>query len=465
VRLASNAFANVTNGAATAAFQLGMTAVMARAGSARELAVWSLAASLGGLAPLLGCNLGMGVARRRAAASHASAGVSSPAAVAAVMAAARGLARRMTLLGCGAALLLGAAVPLLFPKIAADQPWASAAMVATYFAGACWLVAAQPVVGWLLDAHRNWSVAGASALARAAALTGAVALLLAGAPAWLVAAGAGGLMWMALPLMARHVQVTASTAAVDAAAQRTEHQLLLRVSLGFAAWAASSALIQGATVPLVAWLAPAVVTPFFLAFTLVTVVIGAVIAASNALVAPVARLLAAGDQTAADRLARRASGAAWLMANLTLLAVFLALPQVLALWTGTRGAAAGADAAAVRPYFALLALQHGMRSAGIVPSIVLAAGATPLTLLKAVLPESLTALLLALPLGYAFGPTGLLAGLAAAAAAGTLAACVFTESGPLKNAGGRRHALSASVAALALGAALLWLTAAGWARA
>jgi hypothetical protein len=82
-----------------------------------------------------------------------------------------------------------------------------------------------------------------------------------------------------------------------------------------------------------------------------------------------------------------------------------------------------------------------------------------------VLPESLTALLLALPLGYAFGPTGLLAGLAAAAAAGTLAACVFTESGPLKNAGGRRHALSASVAALALGAALLWLTAAGWARA
>ena len=276
------------------------------------------------------------------------------------------------------------------------------------------------------------------------------------------------LLWIAVPLMARQTGPQAGQH-VHAGTLHKEHKLLLRVSLGFAAWGASSAVIQGASVPLVAWLMPAGATPFFLAFTLVTVIIGAMMAAANALVSPVAAMLARAERAAAARLARRASAVVWLMANLALAAVYLALPQVLALWTGARGPSADIEAAAVRPYFALLALQHGIRSAGIVPSIVLAAGAVPRTLLRAVLPESSVAVLLALPLGFMMGPTGFLTALAAAAAAGTLAASAFAASGPLKSGqdaskhddADRRVALMPTAAGLTLASVILW-TAAAW---
>ena len=451
-RLASNAAANVTNGAATAFFQLGMTAVMARTGSPRDLAVWSLAATLASLAPLLGCNLSTAVARRLAAASQHDPGAAQPRDV---MAAAAGLARRFTALGFLLAVLLGIAVPLLYPHIAGGQPWASGGTVAVFFAGSCWLVWAQPAQGWLLDAHRNWPIASAGIVARGAALAAATLLLAGGAPTWALVAVASLALWSAIPLLRRQVRSPAGLAS-DPEAQASEHRRLLHVAVGFAAWAASSAAIQGATVPLVVWLSPAAATPFFLAFTLVTVIIGAVMAAANALVSPVAVMLARGDLASAARLARRASVLAWLLANLCLGAVFAALPALLSAWTGS----SAAEAAVVRPFFALMALQHGIRSAGIVPSIVLAAGARPRTLLIAILPEAGFALLLALPLGLALGPTGLLIGLAAAAAAGTLSAGVFTSRAVLTARGQRT--LTPTLALLTGATVLAWTAAAGF---
>ncbi|MBU6257350.1 MAG: hypothetical protein KGJ30_00800 [Burkholderiales bacterium] len=447
-RLASNAAANVANGAASAGFQLCMTGLMARTGQARDLAVWSLAASLASLAPLLGCNLSTAVARRLAGVGGIERRPD------AVMAAASSLSRRLALIGGGVGLSMAVAVPFVYPRIVEPHPIAAAATVLFFFVGSSWVVSAQAAQGWLLDRHRNWPYAGAGLAGRTLALVLALVALLAGLPAWAMVFAASAALWLAMPMLRRAVPMP--TRHVEPAALAAEGRALFGIALGFAIWAAVSAAIQGATVPLVAWLAPHQAAPFFLAFTLVTVVVGAVMAAANALVAPIAGLLARGDRGGANRVAIRACVITWSGFNFTMVMLYLLLAPLLHAWTG----AAHVDATQVRPYLAWLALQHGIRSTAIVPSIVLATGAEPATMLRSALPEALVAVLVGLPLGLHYGPIGLLAGLVAAAATGSIAVGWISSHHVLD-----RPSRSAVASLPRLVAALATVTALGWAGA
>ncbi|MDE2367970.1 MAG: hypothetical protein KGN16_03280 [Burkholderiales bacterium] len=452
-RLASNAAANVTNGAAAAVFQLGLTAIMARTGDPHDLVVWSLAASLASLAPLLGCNLCMAVARRLAVA-RGDGPDAGP--VRAVMFAAQVLTHRLVGTAFGLALFLGVAVPLAYPHLCDHRPWTTGITVAGFFFGSSWIVRSQPLQGWLLAAHRNWPIAAAGLYARAAAIAAAWALLANRLPGWAIAVAAGTTLWIAVPSMARHVRPELESLPMPSGPS-VEQRHLTKIAVGFAAWAASSTIIQGSTVPWVAWLEPSAATPFFLAFTLVTVIVGAVTAAANALVSPIAILLVQKDLTAARALARRSGLLSWLSANLALGIAYATLPMILRMWTGTHGA----QAAETKPFFALLALQHGIRSSGIVPSIVLAAGAAPRTMLRAIVPEACLALLLAVPLGAAMGPHGFLLGLAVAATAGVLTAATMTSREVLAERSLHWGSTTATILILTLLTAFGWLAAVG----
>jgi hypothetical protein len=441
-RIASNAVANVSNGASAAVFQIGMTAMIARTGTSKDLALWSLAASIAGFAPLLSCNLSTAVARRLADpavhANHANV----------VMTAARALARRLTTAGFLLALLVAALVPLLYSQLAGPSAWHAAVMCCAFFVGSCWIVAAQPDQGWLVSAHRNWPIAHAALLARASSLLVAgLPLLVWHWPVWIALVPGSLAMWLGTWAMRQRETSRCPDNLV------VLEQVRLRTYLrGFAVWGLTSAAIQAATVPVVALLAPGQATPFYLAFVLVSLVLGVAMAAANALVAPMAQLLQNTSKVPALSATIKATLLLCVGVNGGLLLLFAALNPLLSVWV----ASTAAEASQVRYCLALLSLQQGLRSAAIAASVVLAMGSSGKTLTRAPLVEAAGVLLFAVPMAAAWGPTGLMAGLALAGALGALGVAWFASREVLA-AQGARQPLLRYVAALQLGVAAVWL--------
>jgi hypothetical protein len=404
-RLASNALANVTNGATNALFQLGMTAVLARGGSSGDLPTWSLAASVAGFAPLLSCNLSTAVARRMVATAAEAADRRVP-----ILATARRIASALALLCLALALVIGVALPLLYPSVAAGRPLGLGVVGACLFLGSCWVVASQPEQGWHLWTQHNWTITAAGLAARGFALVATAVLLWgAGWPMWAAVAAASVAMWAGVLVVRRGVPTSTS-----AMARADEHAKLAATLRGFAVWNLTSAAIQAATVPFVTWLLPAMAAPFYMAFTLVTLVIGTAAAAANALVSPLGRLLHVGQKRDASHVSVRASLVLTAGIQGAFVTIYLAMPLLLPAWVG-RGTV---STAAVSQALCLLALQHGLRSTALVPSIMLAMALPPQRLVRAPLMEALLVAVAALPLAALFGWSGFMLGLALAGALG-----------------------------------------------
>jgi hypothetical protein len=409
-RIASNAVANVITGASAAIFQLGMTAIMARSGGGKVLPLWSLAASLAGFAPLLSCNVSVAVARRLAAASDGGTIVGGRSA--AVMLAARRLSLHLTLVGFAAALVLGFSVPFLYPELISSARWTSSWTVGCFFAGSCWVVYSQPQQGWLMTVHRNWPIANSSMVARGAAVL--VSLLALIWSSWLAVTLCSVSLWLGAWYLRETVPALGSLP--EATVVEEETRQINRIARGFAVWGATSAAVQATTVPFVALLAPALATPLFLAFTLVNILIGAAMAVANALVAPLAQLIGNGQRRSARRAAIRATLLLCVGLIGSCVVVYLFLGPITRVWVGQHHKTV--DIAVLRTCFAILALQHCLRGANIVTSIVLSLGAHTNTLVYAPLVEAACVVIIAVPLAILAGPLSYLAGLAAAGTMG-----------------------------------------------
>lgn len=406
-RIASNATANMANGAIGAGFQLGMTAIVARTGQANELAIWSLAASVAGFAPLLACNLASAVARRLAGAADEDR-------YNCVMQAGRSLSAAQLWIAVALAAVVALGLPYAYAELTAFSRWASSATVATYLLGSCWIVASQPEVGALMASHRNWPIAIATFVARSLALLTMAGTLALHQPIWLAVVMASLALWSGTLALRRQVAARAARVPTSTSQFRAERADMANVVGGFAVWSLTSAVIQALTVPIVAYFAPDQATAFFLAFTLVNIIVGATAAATNALMAPLAQLLGNGASSRAAKVATRATGAVWLLTTTLLLCAYAFLDAIVGAWVGP--AAVGLPP--LHLYFALLALQHGIRSAGGVSSILLAMGSRPSSIVRAPLPELAVAIGLALPLAATLGARWFVFGLSVAGAIG-----------------------------------------------
>jgi hypothetical protein len=417
-RIGSNAVANIASGITLAGFQVAMTAIVARSGDGRGMPVWSLAASIAGFVPLLSCNVAAAVARRLNA--HASVeGQGTPAVnESAVIAAAQRLSNRLTLLGLALAVAVAFAAPWIYPALLQSAPLSSALLIGGFFAGSCWVVQSQPAQGWLMTAHRNWSISAANLLSRAAALAVcAAALLLALMPLWAGVLLAAAAMWSGAWLMRRLTPLRTSMPRPRPQDLVEEQRQMWLIARAFGVWGLTSAATQACTVPVVALVAPELAAPFFLSFTLVNVLIGGVTATSNALIAPLARLLGSDAHASAARAAAHATWVLWSMFTLLALVVYACLGPLLHAWTGHLPA----QFDAIKLCFVLLALQHGLRCTAMIPAVVLSMGASTSTMIVSPLIEAAAVALIALPLAIWCGPFAFVVGLAIAGGLGALA--------------------------------------------
>jgi hypothetical protein len=215
--------------------------------------------------------------------------------------------------------------------------------------------------------------------------------------------------------------------------QLRETVLLLR---WFAVWSLCMAAIQFGMPQIISLLGSADYNAFYLAFSLNIVLSGVIAAIGSALLAPVARLVAAGEH---DRLARLLAAvpgglALLLLAGLELLRV--SMPTLVSHWS--QGIA---TATAVNGYLTLLGFQTLSRSLSGVFGMVLASHATALQLIGPPLLEAALVLLVGLPLGVVLGERAFLLSLAGAGLAATLVtALVSIRVGGL-TAGERRRVL------------------------
>jgi len=207
-------------------------------------------------------------------------------------------------------------------------------------------------------------------------------------------------------------------------ATRDEATSLTSVVKGFAVWSLTSAATQAAIVPIVAAVAPEKATPFYLAFTLASLVSGLAVAAANALAAPVAQLLCRPDPEGAAKACLKATYLLTASVNGCFVVLLIALGPLVSLWVGQEAAAV----AEVRHSLALLALQQGLRSAAIASSILLAMGSPGPLMMKAALIESVGMIVLALPMAWVWGPVGLMSGLSLAAVLGALGVAHFAAN-------------------------------------
>jgi hypothetical protein len=405
-RFASNAAANVAAGASATLFQIGLTAIASRVLGSVEFGRWALALSLSALTPLFAVNLSSIVTRRLLE--------QGPENATTVMHAARQWAFALGSAALAGICLAGWGLQAVSTLLHNRPAWEFLAVVAVLTLGQLWQVLAQPRFGWHFAREHNWQVAITNSAARLMALLAVLAAALSGLRTPLGLALGLGLGAATGVLLATRwgsatppVQTHRSDA--TAAAVRAERQAMTPLLRAFAVWALGSAAIQYVLPAFVSLIAPKTFTPFYLAYTLNLIVLGIVGAVASAMLAPLTRQRLAGEFNALERwltLGPMATGGILL---LMLSMVWYTLPLVLSVWSA---GVAGVDDVR-RPFF-WLGLQTLVRSISLVYSVLLSSAGRPAQMAQPILMELALTVMIALPLGWAFGDVALLAALATA---------------------------------------------------
>ena len=415
-RIGSNAAANISSGGMVAASQLGMTAIAARIFSADTFALWTVLVSLAALSPLFGASLSSIVTRCLVNSEHGGGAVNS-----AIYRAAQALSRQLSVLAFVVICLLVLVIrPFSLPLQHIALPSLALAS-ALLVAGQVWQVSLQPAMGWHYAREQAWNVAGATGFIRLSTL-GAMLL------AWLWAEGQATVTaamvcvaaWAAVLLCWRLGFKPALACAVDAAQLEHHSADIRRLAKAFAVWSAGSAAIQYGLPAMMSILAGSRYNAFYLAYTLNLVALGIVGSVATALMAPVTRLVSAGDKPGIRR------AIFWgPVATAAVLAVMLTLLKLgTPLIVGTL-APGKADSADVVYFVYLLGFQTLARSLALVYSVILSAAGSPRQVASPILIEIAMVLALALPAGLKWGDTAFLttlglAGLVAALVVATL---------------------------------------------
>lgn len=387
-----NALANIVTGFSVVVFQLVGTRIIASTGS-ESLAVWALAVSLAGFAPLFAFNLNTGVARRAVGFVSQSTGEWASLFCYAVRLAWRYLVAAIVVGLLGTVLL-----PVIYPLQVGADPVARVLSISGFFWGSCWIVLAQPFQGVLVARQQNVSIAKATLLGRILALVvlWVLTVLTDSLPVALVACGAG--LWLSYWLMRCDVPEWREWAAYSSVAQ--QDQGLARITKGFAVWSIAALLFQASLVPLVGAIEPEATTPVYLAVTLMAILVGVINAGTGALIAPIGQMV---SEEAFAKVARLS----WLVgAGLLVYTVLLIwlLPQILEMWVGN-----AVDAAQVRCYLVLVAGLQCVRLSAAVSSVILMVKADNRQLTGPSLLELVGLLALAIPIGFVAGAPMMLA--------------------------------------------------------
>lgn len=387
-----NALANIVTGFSVVVFQLVGTRIVASTDS-ENLAVWALAVSLAGFAPLFAFNLNTGVARR--AVSFESQATD---AWASLICYAVRLAWRYLGVAISAGVLGAMLLPVIYPQQIGTDLVARVLCISGLFWGSCWIVLAQPFQGVLIARQRNVSIAKANLLGRMLALIvlWALIVLTGSLPLALVVCGAS--LWLSYWLMRRDVPEWRDWATYTAIAPR--EQGLARITKGFAVWSIAALLFQASLVPIVGVIEPAATAPVYLAVTLMAIVVGVINAGTGAMIAPFGRLV--GEEALAWGLRLSWLVSAGLLVYVVLL-VWL-LPQILEIWVGN-----AVYAVQVRCYLVLVAGLQCVRSSAAVSSVVLMVKADNRQLVGPSLFELLGLVVLAIPTALIAGTTLMLA--------------------------------------------------------
>lgn len=381
-----NALANIATGFSVVIFQLVGTRIVASSG-AENLAVWALAVSLAGFAPLFAFNLNTCVARLAVGLVH-----QSSCELASLLFCAERLARRYL----GMAVVVGVAgsafLPFVYPIQIGAVPVARVAGVVGFFLGSCWFVFAQPFQGALIARQQNVSIAKATLLGRMLALLvlWITILLTNSLPLALFTSGAS--LWLSYWLMRRDVPEWHERTALTLSGKQRE--MLGQISRGFAVWSITALLFQASLVPLVGVIEPTSTTPVYLAVTLLAILVGVVNAGTGALIAPLGRLV--GEKTF-DSVVRLS----WLVGSGLVIYIgflLIALPTILEFWVGN-----AVDVGQVQYYLILVAGLQCVRLSGAVSSVSLMTKADNRQLTWPSLLELVGLLGLAVPLGFVAG--------------------------------------------------------------
>lgn len=405
-RFASNAAANVAAGASATLFQIGLTAIASRVLGPVEFGRWALALSLAALTPLFAVNLSSIVTRRllERGPEHATT----------VMQAARQWAFALGATALTGICLAGWGLQAASTLLNNRPAWEFVAVVAVLTLGQLWQVLAQPRFGWHFAREHNWHVAIANSAARLTALLAVLGAALCGLQTPLglgLGLGLGAATGLLLATRWGSATTPVPTHRSDAsvAAARAERRAMMPLLRAFAVWALGSAAIQYALPAFVSLIAPRTFTPFYLAYTLNLIVLGVIGAVASAMLAPVTRQRLAGEFNALQRWLTLGPLATGCVLVLMLSMVWYTLPLLLSIWSA--GLAGAEDVR--RPFF-WLGLQTLVRSISLVYSVLLSSAGRPGQMAQPILMELALTVLIALPLGWAFGDVALLAGLAAA---------------------------------------------------
>ncbi len=415
-RIASSALANIAFGMTATMTQVALAGMISRSASAVDLGAWSVIAAFGSFAPLLSCGMAVAVARRLTHIRSTMRKDEVERHESSLMTVARLLSGRLTTTGVLLALLFACAFPLIYPDLVGRSSSATQVSAFLSVVGACWIVASQPFYGWLIAEHRNWSIALSGLAGRGAAviLAGVAIFSLGVKP--LISVGACSLsLWVGLVVMRQATDC--KSASVDKGIVGREREALVPIIRGFGVWSLTSAAIQASTVPILAFLNPAVATPSFLAFTLVGALIGMTSAMANALLAPIAKQIAENRRHALFLTVSVSNVILWTTITASSLAVYFLLDIIMPVWIGAQVGGVGM----CKTYFAIFALQHSLRVTGVASSIAVAMGGTSRALIYSTLIEAGLFVALAIPVGLISGTMAYLVGLIGAGSIGSLA--------------------------------------------
>jgi len=414
----SNAGANVFSGVVTAAYQLGLTAIAAHTWQGRQFSVWALALSIASITALFGTNLANVVTRRVVKVRHSIDTQSESSIIAAA-------SRLENQLGALALICLTAAglyINSRSTNAQADPQYFLGVLFLLIF-GNIWIVLTQVKFGLYYSNEKNWPPAIILASARIGAMAGMYLATRYGNESIIqAAAGIAVGAWLGRGLSGQllapphHLKIDNESRPTV----KDEYFKNIKIFSGFAIWSIGALVIQYGIPPVISVIAPNKFNAFYLASTLNMIAIGAISAAMSALLAPLSRWHARGDQSPLHRMILIGPAFCSISCVVVLTFAWFALQPLLTLWSSR---AANIDD--IYPFLALLGFQTIIRTAALGYSVSLAATATTRQMSGAIIVEVLISLCIAAPLGRAYGPNFLLYGLILAGLASSIYTCLI----------------------------------------
>jgi hypothetical protein len=402
-RITSNAGANMVGGGVTAGYHLVLAGLASRAWHGSEFAFWALALSIASSCQLFAANLSSVVTRRIVGARHGTVSDS----VSSISLAASRLSWQLAVAAVVTLFLFGLAA-LQTSKVVTATLQDCVILICLLLGSQVWLVMLQPRFGVQYANENNWGPAISIAIARLGGLFGFWSGQLLGDRRVLPAA-AGLLVgtWLALTaervFLANALKDVASSSTDDV---RQAYWGNLRVFSGFVVWAMGSLVIQYGVPPMIAIIDPSEFSAFYLASTLNMVVLGAMTAAMSALLAPVSRWHATGDNGPILRLMTWGPMLCAGCSLIALTAVWYVLEPMVTLF---QLKAAGVEE--IRTYLGLQGFQTIVRMAVMGYSVALASAGTPRQMSASILIEMALSLVIAVPAGVLWGAQALSIGL------------------------------------------------------